>query len=951
MRALKGGVCMRKLKSSQSHRGAARSLARARLRSAFVLAALAAVAVLPAQAQITTPREHLGFNIGDDYHLVTYTQFESYVRKLAEESPRMVLEEIGLTAEGRPQLMAIITSPENHRSLARYKEISRRLALAEGLTNEEARLLANEGKAVVWIDGGLHGTEVVGTHQLPELIYRMVSATDEETLRFLDDVILLAPHANPDGMELVSSWYMRHENPKDRTTAGLPRLYHKYVGHDNNRDGYMNNMPETENMSRILYREWFPQIMYNPHQTGPVGTIVFIPPFRDPFNYNIDPLVIMGIQGVGTEMHARLIAEGKGGSVMRSGAGFSTWWNGGQRTTPYWHNMIGLLTEINGNPTPIEIPLIPDRQLPHSDLPYPVKPGAFHFSEAIEYSITIDRAVLDYASSNRAKLLYNIYLMGKNSIDRGSRDHWTVHPQRIAALEAAAGGAAEEVTTASVAGYGGRGVPIHLYESVLNHPDHRDPRGYILPADQADFPTATEFVNTLIKSGVAVHRATADFRVGGKTYPRGSYVVKAAQAFRPFVRDMFEPQDHPNDFAYPGGPPIAPYDATGWTLAFQMGVEFDRILDGFDGPFEKIEGFAETPAGTVSNAQGARGFMLSHDYVNAFAVMNRLMKTGENVYWLTRPVTIDGNRYAAGTIYIRSRRGTEARLQQMASELGVSFHGVSSVPRTEALQLNNVRIGLWDQYGGSMPSGWTRWLFEKFEFPFEVVYPPRLDRGDLNRNFDVLVFPTGAIPARVALAEDDRYSTQNFDPTTVPEEYRDRLGNVSTDVTVPQLRNFLENGGTIITIGTSANLATHLGLPIGNHLVDRSGKPLPMEQYFIPGSILEARVDNTIPVAHGLGERVDLMFNRSPVLRLEAGAEAQGVRRVAWYDSATPLRSGWAWGQEHVRNGLAAIEADVGNGKLYVFAPEVLYRGQPHNTFKFVFNGIYLSAAKQATAN
>jgi hypothetical protein len=903
------------------------------------------MAVAPVRAQITTPREHFGFDIGDDYHLATYTQFEAYVRKLADESPRMVLEEIGQTSEGRPQLMAIITSPENHQRLARFKNISRRLALAEGLTDQEARALANEGRAVVWIDGGLHGTEIVGTHQLPVLIYQMVSRTDEETMRFLDDVILLAPHANPDGMELVSNWYMRNPNPQDRRTRGIPRLYNWYVGHDNNRDGYMNNLSETENMSRVLYREWFPQIMYNPHQTGPAGAIVFVPPFRDPFNYNIDPLVIMGIEGVGAEMHARLIAEGKPGSAMRSEASYSTWWNGGQRTTPYWHNMIGLLTEINGNPTPMELPLVPDRQLAHSDLPYPIEPGPFHFREAIEYSITIDRAVLDYASRNRDKLLYNIYVMGKNSIERGSKDHWTIHPKRIEALKTAAAGAEIDV------GRGTRAAPIRMFEEVLHHPDHRDPRGYILPADQADFPTATNFVNTLMKSGVVIHRATADFQVGGKSYPSGSYVVKAAQAFRPFVIDMFEPQDHPNDFAYPGGPPISPYDATGWTLAFQMGVEFDRILDGFDGPFEQIDSFAETPAGTVSNAQGARGFMLSHDYVDAFVVMNRLMKTGENVYRLTQPVTADGNEYPAGTIYIRSRRGTQGRLEQMASELGVSFEGVSSMPRTEALQLDDVRIGLWDRYGGSMPSGWTRWLFEQFEFPFEVVYPPTLDQGNLKRRFDVLIFPTGAVPATVALADDDPYSTQNFDPMTVPEEYRDRLGGVSTDVTVPQLREFLEDGGTIITIGTSANLATHLDLPIGNHLVDANGRALPGEEYFIPGSILEARVDNSNPIAYGLEDHVDMMFNRSPVFRLESGAEAQGVRRVAWYGSDTPLRSGWAWGQEHLNNGLAAIEADVGDGKLYIFGPEVLYRGQPHETFKFVFNGIYLATAKEARAN
>jgi hypothetical protein len=914
-----------------------------------VLTGLAALFVMAAvsarvQAQVTTPKEHFGFNIGDDYHLATYTQAESYWRKLADESPRMVVEEIGMTAEGRSQLMCIITSPENHRNLARYKDIARRLALAEGVSEQEARQLAQEGKAVVWLDGGLHATEVVGANQIVETVYQLVSLNDAETMRFLDDVIILAVEANPDGMELVANWYMRHDNPEDRTTSGLPRLYHWYVGHDNNRDAYMNNMPETQSMSRILYREWYPQIMYNHHQSGPAGTVLFAPPFRDPFNYDLDPLVIMTIDGVGSAMHRRFIAEDKPGATSRSGASYSTWWNGGQRTTPYWHNMVGLLTEIIGNPTPMEIPLIPGRQLAHNDLPYPIRPQEWHFRQSIDYSVTANRAVLDYASRNRENLLYNIYLMGRNSIERGSQDHWTIHPKRIEALEAAAAG--REVD----AGRGRRGVPSELYDRVLHDSAERDPRGFILPSDQADFPTAAKFVNTLIKSGVTVHRATAEFRVGSKTYPAGSFVVMSAQAFRPHVMSMFEPQDHPNDFAYPGGPPIAPYDVTGWTLAFQMGVEFDRILDGFTGPFEKVEGFAEVPAGAVSNAQGARGFLLSHEPNDAFVAMNRLLKSGDRVYWLTQPVAANGKEYPAGTMYIRSGGGTQGRLQQLASDLGISFEGVSSMPRTEGLQVRQVRVGLWDQYGGSMPSGWTRWLMEQFEFPFEVIYPPRLDAGNLKRNFDVLIFPTGAIPAMGPGGEEGRYGREEA-AADVPEEYQDRVGRVTPDVTVPHLKQFLEEGGTIITIGTSGNLATHLDLPIGNHLVDENDRALRNEDYFIPGSLLEARVDNTRPIAYGMDDRAIVTFSRSPVFRLEAGAEAQGVRRVAWYDSETPLRSGWAWGEEHVKDGLAAVEADVGDGMLYMFGPEVLFRAQPHGTFKLVFNGISLATANEATVN
>ncbi len=279
----------------------------------------------------------------------------------------MKLVEIGKTEEGRPQYMAILTSPENQKKLAHYQEIARKLALAENLTDDEAHALAREGKAIVWIDGGLHASEVLGAAQLLDLVWEMVSRNDPETLRFLDDVIILAVHANPDGMELVSNWYMRNPDPLKRSTQGIPRLWQKYIGHDNNRDFYMSNMSESTNMNHVLYYDWFPQIMYNHHQTGPAGAVMFAPPFRDPFNYNFDPLIPLQIEMVGAAMHSRFVAEGKPGTVMRSGAPYSTWFNGGLRTATYFHNMIGLLTEAIGNPTPVQIPLVPERQLPIGD--------------------------------------------------------------------------------------------------------------------------------------------------------------------------------------------------------------------------------------------------------------------------------------------------------------------------------------------------------------------------------------------------------------------------------------------------------------------------------------------------------------------------------------------------------------------------------------------------------
>ncbi len=914
-----------------------------------------------AQTRIATPKEALGFNIGDDYRLATYTQLEAYWRKLAQQSPRLVLRDIGKTAEGRPQLMAIISSPENLKHLARYQEIARRLALAEGLSDREAHALAAEGKAVVWIDGGLHATEVLGAAQLMELVYQMVSRNDPETRRFLNDVILLAVHANPDGMELVSSWYMRDPDTLKRSTATIPRLYQKYIGHDDNRDFYMVTQPETENMTRVMFREWFPEIVYNHHQTGPPGAVLFAPPFRDPFNYNLDPLIPLGIEMVGTAMHARLVAEGKPGSTMRSGSSYSTWWNGGLRTTAYFHNIIGLLTESIGNPTPIDIPFIPDRELPKGDLTSPVEPQHWHFRQSVEYSMTMDRAVLDFASRYRETLLYDIYLMGRHAIERGSRDSWTIHPQLIEAVKQAAArdAAAGDSTPGRRGGPAGGGALPLKYFALLRDPALRDPRGYILPADQPDFPTATKFVNTLIKNGVTVLRATRDFDAAGKHYPAGSYVVKTAQAFRPHILDMFEPQDHPNDFQYPGGPPIPPYDNAGWTLAYQMGVRFDRLLDGFDGPFQRIPGLATSPPGLLAHAEGAAGFLLDHRVNDAAIVTNRLLAKQQPVFWLSQPVTAKAKTYPVGTIYIPATPATTALLKHAAAELGVSADGIATAPTGDALRLRPLRIGLWDRYGGSMPSGWTRWLLERFEFPFEVVFPAALDTGKLAARYDVLVFPTGAIPVSDSgrsgaggggVGGGDVFFASQPDSQRIPTEFRSWLGRVTAAKTVPQLRQFLEDGGTIITIGTSTSLARHLGLAITSHLV-QDGKPLPRTQFYVPGSVLSARVDTTRPVAWGMPERVDVFFEESPVFDVTPDSSRVRPRPVAWYDSDRPLRSGWAWGQQYLKDGVAVAEASVGDkgGKLFLFGPELLNRGQPHGTFKFFFNAIYLAGATSGT--
>ncbi|MGH9255948.1 MAG: M14 family zinc carboxypeptidase [Vicinamibacterales bacterium] len=822
-----------------------------RARAVIVVAALLALASAQAGTQppharaITTPEQQFGAAVGDDYFLATYAQLESYWKQLDRESDRMALVDIGRTEEGRTQWMAIVTAPENFARLDRYREISRRLAYAEGLTDSEARALSAEGKAVVWIDGGLHATEVLTAQQLIETAYQLVSATDAETTRLLRNVIVLLVHANPDGHELVANWYMRERNPLARTLAGIPRLYQKYAGHDNNRDFYMGTQAETINMNRVLFQEWVPQIVYDHHQAEVDNAVMVASPFGGPSNDLFDPLVHRGIDAVGASMRRRFAAEGKVGVATGRGTPYSNWWNGGLRTTSYFHNQIGILTETIGSPAP-----------PPTGL------WRFRFDQAIEYSVTANRAVLEIAARDRAEWLFNIYQMGRNSIERGSRD----------------------------------------------------PLTYILPADQPDFLTATKFVNALLGNGITVHRAIADFQAAGRAYPAGSYVVKTAQAFRPHVLDMFEPQDHPDDVPDEGHVPRGPYDSAGWTLAFQMGVQVDRVRNRFDGPFERLVGPASPGPGAVVAPHGAAGYVVSQHQNDAVIAVNRLLKAGQNVFWL-RHRAAGGSRPGAA-IYSPATPGAVAVVERAAKELGLTFTGVMTPPADAALQLRRVRIGLVDRHGGWSTSGWIRWLLERYEFPFDVVYPPTLDRGDLASRYDVLILPSEAAPGH---------------------------GEMTHRQTLPALRRFVEEGGTLLAIGRAAVVGKHLGLPVSEPL-----SALPASMFFVPGSVLRVAVDNTVPLGYGFGREVDVFFDSSPVFRLDTGALENNARPVAWFASAAPLRSGWARGQAHLRGTVAVVDAPLGRGRVVLFGPEITFRAQSHGTFKFLFNGIHHAKATPA---
>jgi hypothetical protein len=568
------------------------------------------------------------------------------------------------------------------------------------------------------------------------------------------------------------------------------------------------------------------------------------------------------------------------------------------------------------------IPLVPQRLIPNSGLPYPIAPQKWYFKNSIDYSISLNYAVLNYAARYKDEVLLNMYKMGKAAIEAGNRDNWTLSPNKVEMLNEQLKTEKRDLRVDSVA--------FQNFSKVYKAPGLRDPRGYIIPANQTT--TSVAFVNILIQSGIQVHKATNDFVVNGKNYPEGSYVVKTNQAFRAHVLDMFDPQDHPNDFLYPGGPPVRPYDAAGWTPAYTMGIDFDRILNDFNGPFETI------PYGQIQSAKSsifitansANKFYAIKSYDNnSFVLVNDLLKSGKTVY-----------KNKLGFYFDMSNVSND---KEALAKSGIVAIAIETLP-ADAIKIEKLKIGLWDRYGGSMPSGWVRWILEQHHFDFNLIYAKEINAGNLKDKFDVIVFVDGAIPSVVAGAASP-YEEKEPSLDEIPTEFHAMVGKITAEKSVPALSTFIENGGTVVTIGSSANLAYHLNLPVKNAIVEMNNgkeRSLPGEKFYIPGSILQVAIEPSTKANWGMKNKADVYFNNSPVFKVQPDAIANGsITPLAWFASDKTLRSGWAFGQAYLQDGVAAFEAKVGKGKLFVYGPEITFRGQTHGTYKMLFNQLY----------
>ncbi|MFZ5517997.1 MAG: M14 family metallopeptidase [Candidatus Zhuqueibacterota bacterium] len=867
--------------------------------------------IVPARAEITPPEKYLGFAPGADFYLMTYEQAIGYFELLAGQTDRMIVLDMGATSEGRRMKYGVISSAENLARLDYFKDLNKKLTLAQGASEADAKKLADEGKAIVWIDGGLHGTEVAPAQLLPQLAYDLVTMEDARTKSIRENVIALIVFANPDGMTIVSDWYMPNVGTPYEVSP-IPWLYHKYAGHDNNRDSFVSNLIETKNMNIATSLEWFPHILYNQHQTAPFPARIWIPPDAEPTNPNIHPIIIRWKNLFGAAMGKAFEEAGQPGAISR--VLFDTWYPGYATQVVDGHNTISILTEtqLYRYATP-QFYHLQDFPREHQDLtkgvfyPSPWTGGWWRIGDAVKYNWTACMAVLETAVKFRYDLLFDKWRIGRDVIDQFSSE---------------------------------------------------PPYGWIVPAEQRDPFSSANLIDKLLITGIDVFQAETGFEHNGIQYAKGSYIVPTSQAFGLFVKNLFEKQDYPDLRKYKhlwqgvvgsakiSREPIPSYDGAGWTLPLQMGVDVNEITAPLDVRKKRI-----TVVAPISGLEGGSGsdIILSPADNGSYIAVNKILSDGGKVKRATEKFTESGVAYPAGTFLVEASSLPQIKLNSNLAESKTRARRGN--PKVATVKLAQQRIALYRSWTASMDFGWLAWIFEQFAFPFDSLTNADVKAGNLNARYDVIVLP-------------DQWTRSIIDghkKGTIPPNY---VGGIDLDG-VDNLKKFVDAGGTLVGNETSCDLIIkHFYFPLKNIL--EKARP---DSFSNPGSILKMKFKTDHPLAYGLEENSYAYFghgyvfetisdsakkaqkpndkapekDKKPAPPKEASPKYIPIKpvEVAKFPDDSLLVSGWILGERLIRNKPTILEVPYGKGKVVLFGFNVHNRAQAFATMKLLFNAMY----------
>ena len=857
------------------------------LRLAVLLLALTASQPSWIQAQdIPSPEEFFGFQMGADRKLAHWDDMLEYYDLINERSDRVLVRDMGPSTLGNRFLTVFISSPENLANLDELQRLNAILQDPRGHSEAEIENAIQNGKVVFVQTYGLHASEVAATQAIAEIIHGMATRNDSETLEILDNTIaIMIPCLNPDGEIMIKEWYDQWVGTEYEGTS-LPVLYHQYIGHDNNRDAFMTNTPESVYGAQILFQEWVPQGYIDHHQMGSSTARMAIPPYAEPIRPEADPLVWREMDWWGAYMGYKMDEAGLSGVI--GGAIYSGWGHFGFHWITPFHNIAGMLTEGASARLATPVFIQPDqlegsRGFPEYEaqttFPNPWPGGWWHVRDIVDLQIIASLSPLELAAKHRETVLRNAYNKSSRQIQRG--------------LDG-------------------------------------ETKAYVIPADQHDPLTMGKLVNKLLGQGVTVEQAPAEFVHEGRVYGAGSYVVSMIQPKRGLIRWVLGQTYYPdNTFTRNrDGSPLRPYDLSTDNFAEFMGIRVDPVKTSVDAGLQLVTDWSD-PEGSV--ARGANGYLLDGRLNDAFHAMNLLFDAGAEL----RRVDEDGMGAKAGDFVVESGV-SEADVARIAAETGVDFMALSDDLSSISHSIEKQRIGMYQRYwGGNMDEGWTRLMLEDFEFEYTSLMDADILEGNLHRKYDVIILPSDntmmmtGIRGGGEMGGYGRYS----DPSTVPPDYRSGFGSEGVEA----LEDFVKAGGTLMTFAQAGELAMdEFNLPVRNAVEGMWG-----DEFWSPGSTLKVKVDNTNAFAYGMPEdALALFLSGGQVYETLSGQKSEGVKRIVTYVDRNILQSGWLLGEEAIANKAAVVSVPHGEGTVYLIGFRAQHRHQTHGTYKLVFNAL-----------
>ena len=853
--------------------------------SARALAAQQTAAQLtPATATIPSPEDFFGHQMGADRQLAHWDKLVEYYELIGAQSDRVQVVHMGPSTLGAPFLSIYISAPEN---LARLDDLKRMNAVLQdprGHTEAEIEGAIANGKVVFVQSYALHSTEVAASQSAAEIVYLFATRDDAEIHEILGSTVsILIPAFNPDGVGIVNEWYDRWVGT-EYEGASPPELYHHYIGHDNNRDAFMQNTVESFYGAEIMFREWIPQAYIDHHQMGAYTARIYLPPYAEPIRPEGDPLVWREMSWYGAHIAYKMEEAGLEGAV--NAAIYSGWGHFGFHWITPFHNIAGMLTESASARLATPLYVHPDqlrgsRQLPEYEaqttFPNPWPGGWWRVRDIVERQIVATFSPLEIAAKNRETVLRNAYNKSSRQIQRG--------------LEG-------------------------------------DVKAYVIPAEQHDPLTMTRMVDKLLLQGVTVERAPDGFTHEGRVYGEGSYVVSMAQPKRGVIRWLLGQTYYPdNSYTRTAeGDPVRPYDMSADVIAEFMGVRVDPVGTAVEAPLTVVAGMVE-PQGTVA-ADAPHGYRIDGSLNAAFRAVNMLFEAGAGVQRV-----IEGGAGASQGDFVVPGGAADDALGEIAATTGVDFAALEWDPSTISQPIARQRIGMYQRfYGGNMDEGWTRWLLEDFGFAYTSLFDDEILAGDLHERWDVIILPADSKQMMLGPTQ-GAGGGRGPDPVGTPPDYRSGFGHEGAAA----LEAFVKNGGTLVTFAQAGDLVLdEFDVPVRNAVAGMWGN-----EFWAPGSTLKVKVDTSSPFAYGMPENALAAYLAGgQVYETVPGARSSDVRRIVTYIDRDILQSGWLLGEEAIANKAAMVSVQHGEGTIVMIGFRAQHRAQTHGTFKLLFNAL-----------